>query len=161
MRKEEKGLEKKEVTAKKGDLSSGSSKRFDSFSNGPEPFSVVATDPRLKGEFLSDVDDKGIMTKLENKNIYEVTISNQGGLVLPVIIQWSYADGSKEIDRIPAEIWRINEKKINKVFIKEKEVVNIVLDPHQELTDIDLQDNVFPKSTGSSSKFDSFKKKAN
>ena len=85
------------------------------------------------------------MQKLENKNIYEVTLSNKGGLVMPVIIQWTYADGTKEIERIPAEIWRVNEKKVNKVFIKDKEVATVMLDPHQELTDVDLQDNVFPK----------------
>ena len=162
MRKEEKGLEKKELKIKKGDLaSSQDEKKYENFNNGPEPFSLMPTDPRLNGEFRSVVDDKAIMQKLENKNIYEVTISNKGGLVMPVIIQWTYADGTKEIERIPAEIWRVNEKKVNKVFIKDKEVTTVMLDPHQELTDVDLQDNVFPKRTGSPSKFDSFKKSVN
>ena len=162
MRKGETGLEKKDVIAKKGDLAGNPGEEaFQNFNSGPEPFSLVATDPRLNGEFASIVDDKAIMQKLENKNIYEVTLSNKGGLVMPVIIEWTYADGTKEIERIPAEIWRINEKKINKVFIKEKEVTNIVLDPKQELTDIDIQDNIFPKPTGTPSKFDSFKKKVN
>ncbi len=160
MRKEQPGLEKKEVNAKKGDLATNSD-TFQNFNSGPEPFSLVNTDPRLNGEFASIVDDKAIVQKLENKNIYELTLSNKGGLVMPVIIQWTYADGTKEIERIPAEIWRINEKKINKVFIKEKEVTNIVLDPQQELTDIDIQDNIFPRTTGAPSKFDSFKKKVN
>jgi hypothetical protein len=160
MRKEDKGLEKKEIATKQGDLTTtAGGKSYDNFNNGPEPFSLVETDPRLKGEFASSVDDKAIMQKLENKNVYEVTLTNQGGLVMPVIIQWTYADGSKEIEKIPAEIWRVNEKKINKVFIKDKEVVNVMLDPRQELTDIDLQDNVFPRAGGSQSKFDSFKKK--
>jgi hypothetical protein len=160
MRKGETGLEKKEVTAKKGDLASNAGEEaFQNFNSGPEPFSLIATDPRLNGEFASIVDDKAIMQKLENKNIYEVTLSNKGGLVMPVIIEWTYADGTKEIERIPAEIWRINEKKINKVFIKEKEVTNIVLDPQQELTDIDIQDNIFPKPKDTPSKFDSFKRK--
>lgn len=162
MRKEEKGVEKKEVKVKKGDLAANKGeKKYDNFNNGPEPFSLVPTDPRLNGEFASVVDDKAIIQQLENKNIYEVTLSNKGGLVMPVIIQWTYADGTKEIERIPAEIWRINEKKVNKVFIKDKEVTNVMLDPHQELTDVDLQDNVFPKPSGAPSKFDSFKKGAN
>jgi hypothetical protein len=162
MRKGEIGLEKKEVIAKKGDLAGNAGEEaFQNFNSGPEPFSLVATDPRLNGEFASIVDDKTIMQKLENKNIYEVTLSNKGGLVMPVIIEWTYADGTREIERIPAEIWRINEKKINKVFIKEKEVTNIVLDPQQELADIDIQDNIFPKPKGIPSKFDSFKKKVN
>jgi hypothetical protein len=162
MRKEQAGVENKSVVAKKGDLAGSQAEdaRRD-FNSGAEPFSLVPTDPRLNGEFASRVDDKSIMQKLENKNIYEVTLSNKGGLVMPVIIEWTYADGTKEIDRIPAEIWRINEKKINKVFIKDKEVTNIVLDPHQELTDINLEDNTFPKPKGASSKFDSFKKKVN
>lgn len=162
MRKEEKGVEKKEVKVKKGDLAANQGeKKYENFNNEPEPFTLVPTDPRLNGEFASVVDDKAIIQKLENKNIYEITLSNNGGLVMPVIIQWTYADGTKEIERIPAEIWRINEKKVNKVFIKDKEVTNVMLDPHQELTDVDLQDNVFPRPSGAPSKFDSFKKRAN
>ncbi|MBL0741595.1 M1 family metallopeptidase [Chryseolinea lacunae] len=151
-------LEKKDVTAKKGDLAQGDGKKYDSFNNGPEPFSLIETDPRLNGEFASRVDDKAIMQKLDNKNIYEVTLSNKGGLVMPVIIEWTYKDGTKEIDKIPAEIWRVNEQKITKVFVKEKEVVNIVLDPNFEISDINVQDNVFPKRQAET-KFDEFKKK--
>src|SRR5688500_20272463 len=105
--------------------------------------------------------DKVLIEKPSNKNFYELTMSNKGGVAMHVISEWSFADGTKEIEKIPAEIWRINEKKINKVFIKEKEVTNIVLDPQQELTDIDIQDNIFPKPKGTPSKFDSFKKKVN
>jgi hypothetical protein len=162
MRKEEKNLERKDVKVKKGDLAaSQGEKKYDNFNNGPEPFTLIPTDPRLNGEFVSVVDDKAIMQKLENKNIYEVTLSNQGGLVMPVIIQWTYADGTKEIERIPAEIWRVNEKQVHKVFIKDKEVTNVMLDPNQELTDVDVQDNIFPRPAGVPSKFDSFKKGVN
>ena len=162
MRKEEKGLEKKDVKVKKGDLAvKNDGNNYQDFTRGPEPFSLIPTDPRLNGEFRSAVDDKGIMQKLENKNLYEVTLSNKGGLVMPVIIQWTYSDGTKEIERIPAEVWRTNERKINKVFIKDKEVVNVVLDPNRELTDVNTQDNVFPRPSGAPSRFDSFKKNAN
>jgi hypothetical protein len=106
------------------------------------------------------VDDKGIMDKLRGKNIYEVTLSNKGGLVMPVIIEWTYKDGSKETEKIPAEVWRINESKVSKVFVKEKEVANIVLDPGQETADINIEDNIFPK-VEKESKFDEFKKKTN
>jgi len=161
MRKEQSTIENKDVKAKSGDLASGKSaeKKFDNFNNGPEPFSLVNTDPRFYGEFRSQIDDKAIMAKLQDKNVYEVTLSNKGGLVLPVIIEWTYKDGTKEIERIPAEIWRINETKVTKVFVKEKEVTNIVLDPLKETTDINQQDNVFPKPAETSSKFDDFKKK--
>jgi hypothetical protein len=162
MRTDEKALENKGVKTKSGDLTSGAGKgkSFDNFDGGPEPFSLVSTDPRMYGEFRGTIDDKAIIQRLQNKNIYEVTLSNKGGLVLPVIIEWTYKDGSKEIERIPAEIWRINETKVTKVFVKEKEVAGIVLDPQQELTDVNATDNVFPKQE-QSSKFDDFKKKAN
>jgi hypothetical protein len=158
MRKEQTDLEKKNINVTKGDLASGSGKNYSDFNNGPEPFSLTATDSRLNGEFMSRVDDKAIMQKLEDKNIYEVTLSNKGGMMMPVIIEWTYKDGTKEIERIPAEIWRVNEQKAIKVFVKQKEVVNMVLDPKQELTDVNMQDNVFPKRAASS-KFDEFKKK--
>jgi hypothetical protein len=43
--------------------------------------------------------------------------------------------------------------------VKSKEVTNIVLDPDQELADINQEDNVFPKNQRAS-KFDTFKKKS-
>lgn len=79
---------------------------------------------------------------------------------MPVIIEWTYKDGSKEIERIPAEIWRANESVVTKVFAKDKEVVNIVLDPLKETSDVNTQDNVFPK-VAHPSKFDELKKKGN
>jgi hypothetical protein len=161
MRKTEADPEKKNVHTKKGDLASNGEKKFDNFNNGPEPFSLIATDPRFNGEFRSQVDDKAIMQKLQDKNIYEVFLSNKGGLVMPVVIEWTYKDGSKEIDRIPAEVWRVNETKISKVFIKDKEVASVVLDPLKETSDINTQDNVFPKQENPASKFDEFKKKTN
>jgi hypothetical protein len=160
-RKTESDPEKRKLNVKKGDLASGSGeKKFEDFSAGPQPFSLIATDPRLNGEFKSSVDDKAIMQKLDNKNIYEVTLSNKGGMVMPVIIQWTYKDGSKEIERIPVEVWRVSEQKITKVFIKDKEVVDITLDPQSELTDVNTQNNVFPKRPDAGTKFDEFKKKS-
>jgi len=161
MRKGEMDPEKKNLNVTKGDLSAKSAEnKFDDFSNGPEPFSLIATDQRLNGEFASRIDDKAIIQKLEDKNIYEVTLSNKGGLVMPVIIQWTYKDGTTEIERIPAEIWRVNEQKVTKVFVKEKEVTNVALDPKLEITDMNVQNNVFPKRADTGSKFDDFKKKS-
>jgi hypothetical protein len=161
LRDEKTTPEKKEVKTQKGDLAANAdSKKFDNFNNGPQEFSLLETPAQYYGEFQSKVDDKGIMDKLRGKNIYEVTLSNKGGLVMPVIIEWTYKDGSKETEKIPAEVWRINESKISKVFVKEKEVANIVLDPGQETADINIADNVFPK-VEKESKFDEFKKKTN
>jgi Peptidase family M1 domain len=161
MRKEEADPESKNLKIKKGDLTNKSAEANPSdFSGGPEPFSLIATDPRLNGEFYSRIDDKAIIAKLQDKNIYEVTLSNKGGLVMPVIIEWTYTDGTKETTRIPAEIWRVNEQQITKVFVKQKEVAKIVLDPNQEVADIETQNNAFPK-VKETTKFDEFKRKSN
>ncbi|HEY3429682.1 MAG TPA: M1 family peptidase, partial [Cyclobacteriaceae bacterium] len=158
MRADEKTVEKK-VTAQKGDLtgSNSNNKNSNDFSAGPQPFSVIPTDDRLYGEFRSRLDDKAVMSKLQNKNIYEVKFSNKGGLIMPVILEWTYKDGTKETETIPAEIWRLNETTATKVFVKEKEVTGVVLDPQKLSTDISLEDNVFPR-TNEPSKFDKFKK---
>jgi hypothetical protein len=79
-----------------------------------------------------------------NKNFYEVKLKNQGGLVMPVIMQFNYKDGSSEIKRIPAEIWRQNEDEISKVFVLDKEVDNVVLDPFKETADVNEANNHFP-----------------
>ncbi len=151
----------KQVSAKKTEAGSGAGKKqYNDFSAGPEPISILPTDQRFYGEFQNRVDDKAIFDKLQNKNLYEVKLTNSGGLVMPVIIEWTFKDGSKEVDRIPAEIWRMNENTVTKVFVKDKEVVDIVLDPFKETTDINTADNVFPKRA-TNSKFDQFKKGTN
>lgn len=150
--------ERKNVAVKKGDLASSQNGVANDFSGGPTPFNVINTSENSYREFMNRVDDKAIKQKLEGKNLYEVTLTNSGGLVSPVVIEWTYKDGSKEFDRIPAEIWRTNEKQIKKVFVKEKEVVAMVIDPNAETADVNTEDNVFPKKEAES-KFDQFKKK--
>jgi hypothetical protein len=60
---------------------------------------------------------------------------------MPIIIEWTYKDGTKEIDRIPAQVWRLNENKVVKTFIKDKEVASIKLDPYRETADINESNN--------------------
>ena len=91
-----------------------------------------------------------------NKNMYELTFSNKGGLVMPIIIEWTFKDGTKEIDRIPVQIWRKNENKVIKTFMKDKEVVSILLDPLRETADINTGNNTWPSIT-TPSKFQLFK----
>ncbi len=161
LRNAQTNLESKNKNVKKGDLGSGSSTpegKNENFNNGPQYFSVIPTDNRLYDEFQNKVDDKAVISKLENKNFYEITLTNRGGMVMPVIIQWTYKDGTTEIERLPAEIWRLNETKVTKVFAKDKEVVRVVIDPKAETTDVNTNDNNFPR-VEQPSKFEEFKKK--
>lgn len=149
-------LEGKSKKAKGGDLNASKENKND-FSNGPQPFTVINTPAKLAGEFRSIFDDNAARKQLEGKNIYEITFKNVGGLVTPLVIEWTYKDGSKETETIPAEIWRTNEQVATKVFIKEKEATNIVVDPTSGLGDVNMNNNIFPKRT-TESKFDQFKK---
>lgn len=63
---------------------------------------------------------------------------------MPVIIEWEFEDGTKEIERIPVEIWRKNENSFTKVFVKDKVVKGIVIDPYRETADADLENNNWP-----------------
>ncbi len=150
--------ENKTVKVQSGDLNAKSSgDKATDFTKGPKEFTLLNTPDNYYGEFKNRIDDNGVRQKLENQNLYEVTLKNTGGLVSPVIIEWTFKDGSKEIERIPAEIWRTNESEVKKIFVKEKEVVNIVIDPNFETADVNTTDNVFPKKPVES-KFDQLKK---
>ena len=158
LKQESQDPENKTKKAKKGDLgaSKDEGQAATDFSDGPSEITVIDTDPRYYGEFQNRVDDNAIRAKLAGKNIYEVKFKNQGGLVTPLLVEFTYKDGTKEMQKIPAEIWRYNESEITKVFVLDKEVTNIVLDPTGATADTNLEDNVFPKAP-SESKLDEFK----
>jgi hypothetical protein len=105
--------------------------------------------------------DEAAKKKYESKHMYEITFSNKGGLVMPIILEWKYKDGTSEIERIPAQIWRKNENKITKAFIKNKEVASIKLDPFKETADVDESNNSYgdTKPIPAPSKFQVFKQK--
>ncbi|MEI7965595.1 MAG: M1 family metallopeptidase [Chitinophagaceae bacterium] len=90
------------------------------------------------------------------KNMYELTFSNKGGLLMPIIVEWTFKDGSKEIDRVPVQVWRKNENKVTKTFMKDKEVASILLDPMRETADINTANNGWPVKV-EPSKFQLFK----
>ena len=91
-----------------------------------------------------------------SKNMYELTFSNKGGLVMPIIIEWTFKDGTKEVEKIGVNIWRKNENKVTKAFMKDKEVASIQIDPMRETADINTNNNSWPKFT-EPSKFQLFK----
>lgn len=108
-----------------------------------------------------EVLDEAAKKKYADKHMYEITFSNKGGLVMPIILEWKYKDGTSEVERIPAQIWRKNESKITKAFIKSKEVASIKLDPFKETADVDESNNSYgdTKPIPAPSKFQVFKQK--
>ena len=93
----------------------------------------------------------------KSKFHYEITYNKPGGLVMPIIVQFSYKDGTTERKVYPAQIWRLNDKEITKVFSSDKEVSKITIDPNQETADVDTSNNSWPKEQNN--KFEEFKNK--
>ncbi len=94
-------------------------------------------------EFLKTLSKEEQTLVKHNYNYYELQFSNIGGLVMPLIIEFQFEDGSKTIKRIPAEIWRHDNYMIKKVFPFEQKVISIKLDPFHEIADTDMSNNVW------------------
>ncbi len=98
--------------------------------------------------------------KFVEARLYEVSFSNKGGLVMPVIVQFNYEDGTNQLERIPAQVWRHNENSFSKIFLTKKKVTSIQLDPFKETADIDESNNFWGKLPEEPSKFAIFKANA-
>jgi hypothetical protein len=156
MQTEEEGLEKRQISGEDKKLNT-EQKRFTEEVN---TFVFKNTEAKEYREFKNKFNEIEIKEGFADQNFYEVKLANKGGLVMPVIIEWSYADGSTEREKLPAEIWRKNEKEVTKVFVKPKEVVGIVIDPNKETADADTGNNQYPNVV-QESRFDKFKSSKN
>ncbi len=115
------------------------------FYNEYDELDVTETDREKYKELLEKLDDEEKeQLKLES-NFYVVDLKNNGGLVMPVIIQVEYEDGTTEEIRIPAEIWLHNAKNVSKLILTEKLIKRLILDPHLETADADIENNYFPR----------------
>lgn len=93
----------------------------------------------------------------EPKYFYEIAFEKPGGIPMPLIVAYTYADGSKQVITYPAEIWRKNDKEVRRVIASQKELVSIVVDPLSETADVDTSNNTWP-ANDQLSDFERFKK---
>ena len=109
-----------------------------------DPFKTNILDKEDYSKYMKnlDADEKEILKS--DKNYYELHFSNIGGLVMPIILEFTFVDRTTEVIRIPAEIWKKNSKEVKKIFILDKEVTNVRLDPFLETADVDLNNNSWP-----------------
>ncbi|OIQ22549.1 MAG: aminopeptidase [Flavobacterium sp. MedPE-SWcel] len=92
----------------------------------------------------------------EPKYFYEVTFNKPGDMLMPIIVGLEFEDGTKEMHKFPAQIWRMNNEMASRVFATGKKVKRIVVDPELKTADIDVNNNVWP-AEAAKSKFDQFK----
>jgi hypothetical protein len=111
------------------------------YDRGIIPYDSTRTpsEPRVAPVALTAAEQQ----KYLNKYLYELSFTNKGGMPMPLIVEFTFEDGSKETDRISAQIWRKNEKNVTKLFMKDKAVRSIKLDPMRETADIDETNNTW------------------
>jgi hypothetical protein len=98
-------------------------------------------------------------TKIKAPNyFYNIIFEKPGGLVMPIIVEYTYVDGTSKTEKYPAEIWRLNDYEVTKSVASEKEIILITIDPNLETADIDTSNNAWPKKVEVSA-FDMFKDK--
>ena len=127
------------------------------YDRGIEPYDTAAKQPAMNfgaPEALTEAEK----AKYTDVNLYEITFLNKGGLVMPIIVEFTFADGTKETQKLSAQIWRKNENKVTSVFLTNKKAVSIQLDPMRETADIDESNNRWPNVLAPS-KFTMFKMK--
>ncbi|TPG72439.1 M1 family metallopeptidase [Hymenobacter nivis] len=115
------------------------------FYNSYDPLAVTDADRTRYTAYTKNLTPAQQQRLQDNTNFYELSLHNVGGLVMPVILQLTYADGSQEIQNIPAELWRKNNEQVTKVVTTSKPVVSFVLDPYLQTADTDLSNNAYPR----------------
>ena len=109
-----------------------------------DPYEIIELDKTDYQAYMDKLDDEDKELLASGKNYYEITFENLGGLVMPLILEFEYEDGEREIQRIPAEIWKMSEPTVTKVFVTDRPVIRISLDPYLETADVDTGNNYWP-----------------
>lgn len=117
---------------------------IDDFYGTQDVFKVDALDLKEYEDFKVKLSDEEMKLLNAGKNFYELKFSDIGGIPMPIILKFDFEDGTNEVIRIPAEIWRRTGEEVSKVFIFEKEVRSVRVDPFLETADTDLNNNSWP-----------------
>lgn len=121
------------------------------FYNEFDEFEATEKEKKEYEEKVSKLkEEEKVLIKLADRNYYFLTFKNLGGLVMPIILEIEFEDGSKKELRIPAEIWRRNSETVTKMVPTRKLVKQFVVDPHLETADVNLEDNFYPRKLKSS-----------
>lgn len=128
------------------------------FYNKNDEHQVYADDRKQFSELMDSLTEEEKKLLQDKLHFYELTFKNQGGLVMPVIVQFTFADGTQSVERLPAEVWIKSEEQFTKVFPFKKEVTGIEVDPFLETSDVDRDNNYWPQQDAPS-RFEMYKEK--
>ena len=112
-------------------------------------FTVTNKERNKYNKFLKGLDpwERKVFDRAvaEDKNYYVLELSNKGGLVMPIILGLTFADGTSDKMYIPAEIWRRSPDAVKKLLVLDKELASVVVDPDWETADVDVENNAYPR----------------
>ena len=120
------------------------------FYNSFDDLKVTADDRKNFEKYLAGLSKREKVLIGTKNQFYIVDLKNLGGLVMPVILQLNYADGSSSELRLPAELWVENCMDVSKLIISAKKITSVELDPHLETADVERSNNYFPPQIQSS-----------
>ncbi|NBX58006.1 MAG: M1 family peptidase, partial [Gammaproteobacteria bacterium] len=119
------------------------------FYNENDPFAVTNKDRNEFKDFREKLRDweRPVLDRAikSGEYVYFVDFKNVGGLVTPLPLTLTYADGSSEEYSIPAEVWRYNALEVTKLFVRKKRLVSVELDRNHLIADADKTNNITPR----------------
>ena len=74
-----------------------------------------------------------------------ITVENKGGLVMPLQLDVTLADGTTRRIKLPVDVWRRNEQSFTYGLFSDQDVVKVVVDPDEVFADINRADNTWVK----------------
>jgi hypothetical protein len=117
---------------------------------------VTKREKREYSSFLDDLSDEERALVDKNDHFYSVKFSDNDGLIMPIIVEFEYEDGEKEVIKIPVEVWRFNRGEVTKIFKTEKPIKTMTLDPFIQTADVDRSNNYWPERV-EPTRFETFK----
>ncbi|MEM8766013.1 MAG: M1 family metallopeptidase [Pseudomonadota bacterium] len=119
------------------------------FYDANDRFTVTNKERNDYQTFISELEDweREALARAvrEDKHYYVLEFSNLGGLVMPILLELTYADGESERLNLPAEIWRRNAMAVKKLIVTDRELTQVVIDPSWETADTDVENNHYPR----------------
>ncbi|MGM7449439.1 M1 family metallopeptidase [Idiomarina sp. ST20R2A10] len=114
------------------------------FYNENDDYTVTNADRNKYQELIEGLNEEQREMLKNGSNFYVLDFANKGGLVMPILLDLQFEDGSKEHVRIPAEVWRRSPEKVSKLLIRDKTLTQVVVDPNWETADVDTSNNYWP-----------------
>jgi Peptidase family M1 domain len=76
---------------------------------------------------------------------FRISIEQKGGIVMPVEMDITFTDGTTRRVKLPADVWRQNEKLFTYGMFSSKDIAQVVLDPDESFADINRANNTWKK----------------